>query len=379
MIKFFACGDIVNKSGKHEIVEAELQHIISSCDISICNFEAPIYTQENNAISKAGPHVYQYENSIITLKNIGFNILSLANNHIYDYGDLALKNTLDIISKQGLLTVGAGKNFDDTYTPTIIEKNNIKIGILAACENEFGCLAEDENRSGYAWINHYKIDDTIRKIKSEVDFIIFIAHTGVESIDVPLPEWRDRYKRLCDLGANAVIGHHPHVPQGIEQYNDSVIFYSLGNFYFDTVGFENKTDDSFSVVLNIKKNKNIDYELVYHKKVNNQTTLSTKESTNFSIEYLNNKLKDNYKEYINKLTIDLYNSRYLPYYQSALNAYPTNKSFLKKIFYFVKLILFQKRNTKERSLLLLHNIRIESHRFIVQRALSLLYEKNNDE
>jgi poly-gamma-glutamate synthesis protein (capsule biosynthesis protein) len=314
-----------------------------------------------------------------TLKDTGFNLLSIANNHIYDYGDSALKNTIDIISKQELLTVGAGKNFDDTYRPVIIEKNNIKIGILAACENEFGCLSKDESRSGYAWINHHKIDDNIRKLKSEVDFIIFIAHTGAECIDVPLPEWRERYKRICDLGVNAVIGHHPHVPQGFEKYYNCLIFYSLGNFYFDTVGFEKTTDDSFSVILNIDKNRNLDYELVYHRKVNNVTTLSSKKDVNFSIENLNKNLNDNYKEYINKLAIELYYKRYLPYYQSALNAYPTNKPFLKKIFYFIKLLLFQKRNIKERSLLLLHNIRIESHRYIVERALSLLYEKNINE
>lgn len=377
-VSLFACGDIVKQSTKKDIVDLELQKIISNCDISICNFEAPIYTENSKPIPKVGPHVYQNSNSIETLKSIGFSLLSLANNHIYDYGDDALDKTLKEISNQGLNSVGAGRNFKDAYTPYVYEKNNIRIGILSACEAEFGCLTEEIDRGGYAWINHYKIEDTIHELQNNVDFIILIVHAGVEEIDVPIPEWRERYKRLCDLGVNVIIGHHSHVPQGIEQLNDSVIFYSLGNFYFDTVGFENKTDDSFSVILNFDKNKEFNYELVYHKKTNNQTNLTAKESVNFSIESLNNKLNDNYKEYIKELAIELYNKRYLTYYQSALNAFPTNKSFIKKVFYFIKLILFQKRNKRQRSLLLLHNIRIESHRYIVQRALSLFFEKKQN-
>ena len=108
------------------------------------------------------------------------------------------------------------------------------MGVLAACEAEFGCFTEVCNRGGYAWLNHHLLDDAVVELSRQVDIVILVARSGVEHVDIPLPEWRSRYKRLCDLGVDVVFGHHPHVPQGYEAYNQSLIFYSLGNFYFDT-------------------------------------------------------------------------------------------------------------------------------------------------
>jgi poly-gamma-glutamate synthesis protein (capsule biosynthesis protein) len=247
--KIFACGDIVNFTGKESFVNDGLKNIIKNADMSIWNFEAPIETKCMQKIKKAGPHVYQSKDSIKYLNNAGFNMVSLANNHIYDYGQKALESTIKEFEKHEMEYVGGGVNFNKAYQAKIIEKNGIKIGLLAACENEFGCLYENQNRGGYAWLFHYLIEDRIRELKHEVDSIVLIVHAGAENIDFPLKEWREIYKRLCDVGVDVIIGHHPHVPQGYEKYNGSQIFYSLGNFYFDTVGFENKTDDSYSVVL----------------------------------------------------------------------------------------------------------------------------------
>lgn len=70
------------------------------------------------------------------------------------------------------------------------------------------------------------------QLRNEVDLIIFFAHAGLENYDIPLIEWRERYKRLCDLGVDCVVASHPHVSQGFEQYNGQYIFYSLGNLFF---------------------------------------------------------------------------------------------------------------------------------------------------
>ena len=98
--KFFACGDIVNLTAKEDFIDDNLKDIIKNSDVAICNFEAPIETENMEAIKKAGPHMYQSKESIKYLNDAGFNMASLANNHIYDYGQEALENTLLELNKQ---------------------------------------------------------------------------------------------------------------------------------------------------------------------------------------------------------------------------------------------------------------------------------------
>jgi poly-gamma-glutamate synthesis protein (capsule biosynthesis protein) len=302
-------------------------------------------------------------------------MLSLANNHIYDYGDVGLTETINEINRNGLEYIGADKSFEQAYKSRITNVNGIKIGFLSACESEFGCLVEDQDRGGYPWINSFLVDDIVRNLKNCCDIIVLIAHAGVEEIEIPLPEWRLRYRRLCDIGVNVVIGHHPHVPQGFEKYGNSLIFYSLGNFYFDAGLCSDKTVDSYSVSLNIDENRKILYEIIYHKQTKTQTILSSKEAVNFSLDKLNSLLERNYQASINKISIDLFYERYLPYYKSALNCLSVNASLKQKVKYIIKYFLCTETINANNMLLLLHNIRIDSHRFIVQRALSLMFEK----
>lgn len=371
-LKLFACGDVVNfKSNKNFICD-DLKSIIQTCDLSICNFEAPIIDNNSKPIKKAGPTIHQSKDSIKYLKDTGFKIVSVANNHIYDYGQQALLKTLNEISLNKLEYIGAGANYNEAYTPKIITKKNIRIGFLAACENEFGCMFEENNSGGYGWLFSPIFEKQIIEIKKSVDFVIVNAHAGVESIDFPLIEWRDHYKKLCDLGADVIIGHHPHIPQGYEKYNDSIIFYSLGNFYFDASEFENSTDDSFSVILNLNKEKKLDFECIYHKKINGQTRLVEKAQVNFNLDELCRYFENQslYKELNNSLSIKLFEDYYEDYYRVALGRNPKRYNFFKKM---IKNIFFKK---KLNGILLLHNIRIESHRFLVQRALRYLYERN---
>lgn len=373
-LKLFACGDFVNFNAKSDFVDERLKNIIHSSDISICNFEAPIKHSGMKGIKKAGPHVYQSKESVQYLKDVGFDFVSLANNHIYDYGQKGLEETIKELKNFDIDFIGGGVDFEEAYKTTIIEKNGIKIGLLAACENEFGCLYEEQNRGGYAWLFHHNIEDNIRELKAQCDFIVMVAHAGVEDIEIPIKEWRDRYKRLCTVGVDVVIGHHPHVPQGYEKYKNSLIFYSLGNFYFDTVSFENKSDDSYSVVLGFEKNKDVKFDIIYHKKIAGKTCLVDKTDVSFDLNYLCDILSDGYLKRNDEISIKLFNEYYYSYYESALGKLSSNSNLKQKINYLVKLILG--RNIKN-NLLLLHNIRIDSHRFLVQRALGLISEKEN--
>ncbi len=369
-ISFFFSGDMVNSQSKKEFIDDRLKKIIAENDISICNFEAPLYHENMQPIKKAGPHVYNSRLAVQYLKENGFNLVSLANNHIYDYGQKGLEETIAELKRHNIEYVGGGLNWKEVYTPKIIEKRGLKIGLLATCENEFGCLYEMENRGGYAWIFHDKIEDNVRNLKNQCDFIVLIAHAGVEDLSFPIKEWRDRYRRLCDVGVDVVIGHHPHVPQGYERYNNSLIFYSLGNFYFDTPAFANSSDDSYSVKIFFERGKIPEFEIVYHKKIDGKVCLVSPEKVNFSIESLNKLLENDYEKRNEEISVELFYKHYLSYYKLSVGC-----SFLTFLARIKRKFFGPYTKYPPEFLLLLHNIRIDSHRFIVQRALKVMFER----
>ncbi len=374
-LKLFACGDVVNSLAKNNFVDEKLVEIIKNCDIGVCNFEAPIKHKHMSPIKKAGPYLYQSRESIRYLKEAGFNFLSLANNHIYDYGQHGLVETIQELKKNGVSFIGAGVDFNEAYKTKVIEKDGLKVGLIAACENEFGCLDENKARGGYAWLFNDQIDDSVRELSTICDFVVLIAHAGVEEIDIPIKEWRDRYKRLCDIGVDVIIGHHPHVPQGYEEYGTCLIFYSLGNFYFDAVGYKNNSDDSYSVLLHFEKSGIPKYQIIYHKKIDGITSLVEKKEVSFDLDLLNSLLGSGYEKLNNDISVKLFNKYYYNYYETALGGLSQNSQLSVKVKWLIKLLFFPKRGLENRDLLLLHNIRIDSHRFLVQRALSYIYEE----
>jgi len=165
-----------------------------------------------------------------------------------------------------------------------------------------------------------------------------------------------------------------HVPQGYERYKNSLIFYSLGNFYFDTASFKNKSDDSYSIIFDFNKHKPLSFEIFYHKKINDQTCLVDKRNVLFDLDYLNSILVNGYQKLNNDISVKLFYEYYYNYYAIALNALPNNANLIVMFKWLIKNNLNSKRNNDRRNLMLLHNIRIDSHRFLVQRALSIISE-----
>lgn len=225
------CGDFVSKGERSIKISSSLREKLSEGDINVVNFEAPLSgygTMEN----RSGPKLSQPVTICDFLKKSGFNLFQLANNHAVDFGETACKATKEQLD----VVVGAG-SLDEAYSPLIKNINGIKIAFLSFAHHEFGVLDEfDTSRKiGTAWINSPRATRAVIDTKKIVDYLIVLTHAGVEQIEVPLPEWRRRYKEFIDFGADAIVGTHPHVPQGWEIYKGKPIFYSLGNFYFDAI------------------------------------------------------------------------------------------------------------------------------------------------
>lgn len=371
-VKLFACGDIVNVQKPSGLICSEsLANVIRSADYSVCNFEAPI-EGIGAPIVKSGPHIQQKVSTLKGLKEQGFDLALLANNHMMDFGAQAMQKTKEKAIEIGLDVVGAGLDFAEAYKPLMKEINGLKFGIINACEAQFGVLDyfQDKSAPGYAWINHNQIDKTILKLKEECDFILVFSHAGLENYDIPQKEWRERYKHLCDLGVDVVIGAHPHVPQGYEEHNGSLIFYSLGNFYFDWGRHASNEDSSYAVMLEFEKNKNVIFTPVFHVTdvENLQVTLAEPEQA-VDLEELADKLNTNYQILHDEMTLKAYKGVKANLLQ-ALSPIPQGPNLKSTVKEFIATILGRRRSL-DKPTLSLHLLRNEAYYFAARNALEL--------
>ena len=170
------------------------------------------------------------------MKEAGIEVVSLANNHSLDYGYEGLMDSLNYLEEANIEFVGAGRNIEEAIKTVIIDKNNIKIGILGFSRvvPDVGWWAT-ANRPGLAGAYDGQLEGALKIIqaaKEEVDILIIALHWGKELHEEPRIEEIRAAKRMIDSGADVIAGHHPHVLQGIEIYKNKPIFYSLGNFIF---------------------------------------------------------------------------------------------------------------------------------------------------
>lgn len=308
MAKIFVCGDLLNTVTRENFFSSQISDVIKGADYSICNFEAPVES-DGSPIKKAGPHKEQYSETVSILKAAGFDLLLLANNHIFDYGKEGLERTLEEANHNSLDTIGAELDFDNAYRPLIKDINGLKIGFINASEAQFGVLTNDyKNDSGYAWINHPKINDIVVSLEKQVDYLMFFAHAGLENYEIPLIEWRSRYKELCDLGVDCLVGSHPHVAQGFEEYNGKTIFYSLGNFYFPNLKKPETIEYGYSIVFDIAIDKKMSFEIIYHKIKDYKINIISKSDSTIDFKYLNRNLEnETYRNRIEEEYIKAYN------------------------------------------------------------------------
>lgn len=294
MIQISFWGDCkINDTNKVSL-QKDIQSILDKSDLNVVNFEAPVHTKSKK-IKKEGPVISQSKKTPVWLEKHGFNVISLANNHMMDFGEEGLFRTIEHF--QNSLLVGAGK-WAEAYKVCVVSLNDIKIGFLALTHHEFGVLSDvydDKNDTGTAWVSHPNVASIIVKAKKELDFLFVLPHAWIEHIDFPLPEWRDIYRGFIDLGADAVIASHPHVPQGWEVYKNKMIFYSLGNFCFqkdELLVDRPYWNESLCVVLKIDNAKKLEMEVKHISYRNNEIVVRTDAEIVNHIKEVNRCLED---------------------------------------------------------------------------------------
>lgn len=250
----FAVGDVMLADAAQPYLETHgydypfrnLQPYFQPADLIVGNLEAPI-TQA--AVPLANKR-YAYKaapNSAAALKAFGFDLFCLANNHILDYGPEGLGETRSLLAAEGIGFFGAGPSYREAIAPKIVTVNDTRIGFLgfmrryrSYAANYPDYFAQGE-RSGVAPIDEQTVRPAIQALRDQVEILIVNFHWG-RNYQPVLAHQKQWGRWAIDWGADLVVGHHPHVAQGVEVYRDAAILYSLGNFTFGAPGRFRKVD-----------------------------------------------------------------------------------------------------------------------------------------
>lgn len=219
-------------------------------DIMMVNNEFP-YTDRGTP-TEGKTYTFRADPSTVSyLEDMGADIVSLANNHIYDFGEVGFLDTLNTLEEQGMPYVGAGRNLEEASSPVYFISGDMKIAFVAATQIERldnpDTKGATENSAGVfrCW-NPQRLYEVVAKAKEDSDFVIVYIHWGTENVSEPDWAQLEQAPKLAEAGADLIIGDHPHCLQGIQYFGDVPVIYSLGNFLFNS-----KTLDSCMVQVDI--------------------------------------------------------------------------------------------------------------------------------
>lgn len=220
-----------------DVFPENLREVIKSVDFSFVNFESPIVEDTYKPIPKCGPNLHCTPEAAEAIKYAGFTGVTMANNHILDFGTNGLHKSVACCKNQGLDVVGVGNSLKDAEKILYIKKSGKTLAVVNCCEHEFS-IATDTS-AGANPLNPVRQYYAIQKAKDKADYVLVIVHGGHEMFQLPSPRMVETYRFFIDAGADAVVNHHQHCYSGYEIYNGKPIFYGLGNFCFDEEGQRN--------------------------------------------------------------------------------------------------------------------------------------------
>lgn len=220
---------------------ANTTEFLRSADITFGNLETSI---------TPGPEVQPFEmsfradpESAVALRDAGFDVLSLANNHTPNFGEIGLQDTMSYLDDAGIVHVGAGTDIQ-AHQPKFVTVNGIRFAFLAYNDNDVvpASYEAGETRLGTAFMDIARMQRAVLEAKHFADIVIVSMHSGTEYELFPNDSQTAFARAAVDAGAEIVIGHHPHVVQTKEEYKGKYIFYSLGNFVFDQMWSQETRD-----------------------------------------------------------------------------------------------------------------------------------------
>jgi len=210
---------------------AQVAPLLRAADLTFGNLESPLTDRPTrfpriNAL-RGSPEMAP------VLKQAGFDVMSLANNHAIDYGRAGLAQTLEVLQAAGLMPVGAGRTLREAEEGVVLTARGVRVGFLAYSHFPYADFVHAPQRESILQLNEEALRRTIPSLARRCDVLVVSYHWGKEGSRRVTPYERNLAHLAVDLGARLVVGHHAHVRGAIEQYRRSLIAYCLGNLVFD--------------------------------------------------------------------------------------------------------------------------------------------------
>lgn len=241
-------------SGAVDFPFAKVTEELAQADITVGNLESAL-----GDIGQPATKSYTFRAppaAAESIANAGFDVISLANNHAMDYGPETLMQGIDLLTENGIQTIGAGINENAAHKATLLEVNGLTLALLGYVDVPVEVSGFDtqtwsatEETPGLAWAEPAKITMDVTEVGKQADLVIVVLHSGYEYVEPPSPTQMAAARAAIDAGADLVIGHHAHVLQGVEFDEGGVIVYGLGNFAFEIDG------DPTTAILNVWLNQ----------------------------------------------------------------------------------------------------------------------------
>lgn len=246
-----AVGKQMEKNGDYTFPFQQIAEVTRAADFAFANLENPVSSRGENQGSiysfRADPRATE------GLARAGFDAVSLANNHIFDYGADAFTDTLTLLGANSIAPVGAGRNYQEANAPYRFALGDTRFALLAYTNLYPASLEAGRNNVGISNFDEEKIYAVVKAVKQQTDIVIVSLHWGQEYQTTANNFQKRVAHALVDAGADLVIGAHPHVVQEIEQYKNGYIAYSLGNFVFDQ-NFSKETMEGLMLKVTVRVN-----------------------------------------------------------------------------------------------------------------------------
>lgn len=287
-LAFFGDISLYNIDSENFRFCPNLKQLLAESDMNIGNLECPITLNLEKDTSLAVT-MYADQNALYILEK--FNCFSLANNHVRDFKDKGITDTLEVLQNRGFKYFGVGKSPKEALAPLIIEKGNFMLAFIGATR----FANANGSNLGTGNDNSQIIIKQIKQLKLQGYFICILPHWGYEYVRIPSPRERRLAHRWIDAGADIIIGSHPHIYQTIEIYKGKTIVYSLGNFIFHSSVFEGlsyipndpRLNESYAITLDIDNNLNYSISISGYKTTDNEVVLYPEEENNKLIHDVN--------------------------------------------------------------------------------------------
>lgn len=241
-MNIFFSGDIMPGGVlpyQDKYIKPDLLEYMQSFDFRIGTLEAAIGTglpYDPVKMNGRANIVYARNEDFFRVKEMGFDVVSLANNHIWDLGEEGLRNTIRTLKENNIQYCGAGMDIEEASRPAVINMNGMSVAILAYCMYGSVYLGYIElagkNKAGVNPLDIESVIKDIKEAKKKYDKVVVMPHWGREYHYDPLPECVTMAKQMIDAGADAVMGSHTHQMQPLIQYKRKPICFSMGNFLF---------------------------------------------------------------------------------------------------------------------------------------------------